>query len=379
MARYLPGLAFATLCDRVAFVPERILIRDLRFGTVSVMRTVGDLSHTGISVALAVAGWGAAAIVMGNVARAVLRLAICIVAVERRDWLAPCRYSVAKMREILAFGVPIAVGSLCAFAARRWDNLLVSRFFGASTAGMYNLAYNLADVPAIQVGEQMGDVLLPSFARLPADRRPAALVRSLGLLGLVVFPLAVGLGAVAPTLVAAVFNERWQPVAPMLLLLSALSVTRPVAWTISSYLQARQFPRWLMWLELGKLALLVVALASFGRRDPLWACTAVGLAYGAHTLASLWVVRRTDGVPLRRSLAAVAPALLACVPMVVAVLAVRRVLVAVGVGMPFASLAFEVLAGAAGYLVAVMIVARSPSRDLLARLREALRREVKSA
>jgi len=379
MARFLPGLALAALCDRVAFVPERILIRDLRFGTVGVMRTLGDVAHTGVSVGLAVAGWGAVAIVMGNVARSVLRLVICVAAVDRRDWLAPCRYSVAKMREILAFGVPIAVGSLSAFAARRWDNLLVSRFFGASTAGMYNLAYNLADVPAIQVGEQVGDVLLPSFARLSPERRPAALVRSLGLLSLVVFPLAVGLGAVAPTLVSAVFNERWQPVAPMLLLLSALSVTRPVGWTIASYLQARQFPRWLMWLEMGKLALLVAALATLGRRDPLWACVAVGFAYGAHMLASLLVVRRIDGVELRRSLAAVAPALLACVPMVVAVLAVRTLLVAAGVAAPFVLLGFEVSAGAVGYLGAVAVIARKPSRDLVARLREALRREVESA
>jgi PST family polysaccharide transporter len=81
---------------------------------------------------------------------------------------------------------------------------------------MYNLAYNLADVPAIQVGEQIGDVLLPSFARMDPAHRPDALVRSMTLLALVVFPLAVGLGAVAPTLVATIFNARWRPIAPML-------------------------------------------------------------------------------------------------------------------------------------------------------------------
>src|SRR6185503_11117155 len=109
--------------------------------------------------------------------------------------------------------------------------------------GMYNLAYNLADVPAIQVGEQIGDVLLPSFARMDVARRPAALVRSMMLLSLVVFPLAVGLGAVAPTLVATIFDARWRPLAPMLVLLSALSVARPLGWAVASYLQAQQLPR----------------------------------------------------------------------------------------------------------------------------------------
>jgi len=51
MTRFLPGLVLSGLFDRVAFVPERILVRDLRFGSVSMTRTVADLSHSAVSVA----------------------------------------------------------------------------------------------------------------------------------------------------------------------------------------------------------------------------------------------------------------------------------------------------------------------------------------
>jgi lipopolysaccharide exporter len=374
LGRLLPGLALAALLERISFVPERILVRDLRFGIVSVMRTAGDLAHTVVSVWLAAIGWGAMAIVVGNVARSLTRLVVSVAAVERRDWLEPCRLSLQKTRELLAFGLPIALGAASSFAARRWDNLLVARFFGASTTGMYNLAYNLADVPAIQVGEQVGDVLLPSFARLDPERRPGALVRSLGLLALLVFPLAVGLGAVAPTLVDAVFDPRWQSVAPMLILLSALSVTRPVSWTIASYLQARHRPRTLMWLELGKVLLLVVAIYSVGRANVLFTCAAVGVTYGIHMLASLYCVRRIDGVALSRSLRSLAPALLACAPMVAAVLGTRQLL-AMSTGVAaFLRLGLEVLAGGLVYLVFAWIFAPRSSRDLLLRVSEALHR-----
>jgi L-aspartate-alpha-decarboxylase len=137
-------------------------------------------------------GLGALAIVLGNLVRSSIRLAIFSASVSWREWLQPCRYSLQQTRELFAFGIPMALGALCEFASRRWDNLLVSRFFGPGVTGMYNLAYNLADVPAIQVGEQIGDVLLPSFARLEPKRRPAAFLRSLSLLALVVFPLAIG-------------------------------------------------------------------------------------------------------------------------------------------------------------------------------------------
>ena len=43
--------------------------------------------------------------------------------------------------------------------------------------GAYNMAYNLADIPAIQVGEQIALVLMPSMAELP-PRAPAARARA---------------------------------------------------------------------------------------------------------------------------------------------------------------------------------------------------------
>jgi len=373
MTKFLPGLALAALFDRLAFVPERILVRDLRFGPLSGTRTAGEIIYSVVCVGLAALGFGALAIVIGNVVRSLLRLVLFSALVERKEWLQPCPLTLRQSRELFAFGVPMALGALAAFAARRWDNLLVARFFGPGPAGMYNLAYNLADVPAIQVGEQIGDVLLPSFARLDPERRAAALLRSMSLLGLVVFPLAVGLGAVAPTLVAAIFDPRWRPMGPMLVLLSALSVARPVGWTIASYLQARQLPRLIFWLEGWKLLWLVLCLVTFGRINPLLACGAVGVAFAAHALASLWVVRRIDGIPLLKSLGCLVPALFACGPMVVGVIGTRKLLeLAGGVG-PVVGLVLEVVAGALLYALGAALFARSASHDLVARVLEAVR------
>jgi lipopolysaccharide exporter len=286
LARFFPGLVAAALCDRVSYVPERLLVRDLRFGVLSGARTAAELAYSVSTVLFAALGWGAAAVVAGNVARSAVRGTLFIASVERRAWLEPSRLTLEKTRRLFVFGVPMALGASFAFASRRWDNLLVSRFFGPGPAGAYNLAYNLADVPAIQVGEQIGDVLLPSFARLEPSRRAPALLRSMALLGLVVFPLAVGLGAVAPTLVSVLFDQRWRSIGPMLVLLSALSVTRPVGWTVASYLQALRRPGLILWLELLKLVCLMGGIVTFGRLSPLWTCGAVGAHLPDRTVAA---------------------------------------------------------------------------------------------
>lgn len=371
-AGFLPGLVLAALIDRVSFVPERVLVRDLRFGVISAGRSAGDIGYSVGSVALAALGFGAMAIVFGNVIRAILRAVFFIGAVDRREWAEPCKLERRTTRAMFAYGIPLSLGALAAFASRRWDNLLVARFFGPGPTGLYNLAYNLADVPAIQVGEQIGDVLFPSFARLAPERRKQALLRSMTLLALVVFPLAVGLGAVADSLVKVLFDERWLAVAPMLMLLSALSITRPIGWTISSYLQAQRLTKTVMVLEGFKALAVVVAIASIGRISVLWTCGAVGIAFALHTLASLWAVRRSDAIPLAQSLSTLAGPFFACIPLLLAVFGVRHLLAPTGVG-ALASLGLETAAGGIAYLGAAFVVARDASRELIARVVDALR------
>ena len=96
---------------------------------------------------------------------------------------------------MLRFGVPLGVQGIAHNASRYWDNLAVSHFFGPDATGAYNMAYNLADIPAIQVGEQIALVLLPSMAELPPRApRPRRSNARRALLSLIIFPLAVGLG-----------------------------------------------------------------------------------------------------------------------------------------------------------------------------------------
>jgi PST family polysaccharide transporter len=295
-------------------------------------------------------------------------------AAERRDWLEPHPITRRVTRDLFAWGVPASLGAFADFASRRVDNLLVSSIWGPSVMGTYNLAYNLADIPAVQVGEQIGDVLLPSFAQMEPARRGPALLRSTALLALIMFPLAIGLGAVAPTAVHAIFDQRWVAVGPMLLFLSSLSVTRPVGWTTSSYLLARERPRAVMMLEWFKLGALVMAIETVGRLSPLWACVAVGIAFALHTLASLWLVQHMDGIPVVSFLARLAPPLLACAPMVGAVLGVRWLRLHFGLTQPLVGLALESTAGGLAYVGAALVIARSTSQELLRLLKHGLRR-----
>jgi lipopolysaccharide exporter len=373
---FLPGLVLAVFLDRCGMVPERLLVRQLMFRAIGIGRTVGEIAYTLSSVGLAMAGFGGMAMVYGNILRSALTLLVFAGAVSWRDWLVPRRFSLATMRPVLRYGVPLWVGGFATFASRRWDNLIVSSLFDASVVGWYNQAYNLADLPATQVGEQIGDVLFPSFAQMEPEDRKRALVRATGLLALIVFPLAVGLGAVATTLVRALLAPTWQNVGPMLVVLSALSVVRPVGWTIQAYLQASHRPAQAMWLGLAKVAFLVASLLVLGHltKNALWTCGAVGLAFGLHSLASMFVVRMDDGIRVSALLGRCIPPLLATAPMALAVFGARYGLAHVGVTNARVGLVVELVAGGAVYVASALVVAREVSLDFLNLVKNAIKR-----
>ena len=106
----------------------------------------------------------------------------------------------------------------------------------------------------------------------------------------------------------------------------------------------------------------------------LWACSAVGLAFGLHTLASMVVVQILDGVEVTAFVARCLPPLAACLPMVAAVLAARHFFAPLAWRARGAELVVEIAVGGAAYVACVPFVARSTFEDMMTLARLTLRR-----
>jgi PST family polysaccharide transporter len=360
MGRFVAGFAIAMMFDRISLIPERVLIRAFRMRTVALTRTGADLVFLAVSIALAALGWGGMAIVVGNIARSGTRMVVQCAAVERRDWLDISPLRADALRELWRFSGPLWIGNVAGFACRRWDNLLVSRFYGAGVMGSYNVAYNLAENPPV-VAEQAIDALFPSYTRLEPHRRVPGLLRSLALLSLITSPLVIGLGAVAPTVVEAFLDPSRSDVTPMLVILSVMSVTRPLVWGCAAYFLAIDRTRLVMILDVANLVALVVAIVTLGRVSPLWACAAVGLVSMIRAIITGLVVCDMHGLRLHTFFGPQLRPVLACLPMVAAVLVVRQT----ELGSTIVQLVVEVLAGAIGYVAGAWVIANATCRDAL--------------
>jgi len=371
--RYLPGITASVVIIGVAEIPERILMRDMRFRLYGGSVAFGEVVYAATSVALAAMGFGGMAIVIANVTRSCARFIVSLIAVPRADWLTPATIERQHLKRILGFGTPLLAANVSGHISTRWDNLIVSAMFGPGAMGAYNQAYNLANIPSETLGETAADVLLPSFAQVPVKQRRYAFLEAIALLGLIIFPLALGLGVVARPLVATLFSAKWQGVAPLLALLSFMSVFFPISNACQVFFKSEGRTPLVMKLQITQAVLMLSCVWSLGHLGLTWAAAAAGLSSGATTLAALFAIGKVTDMPLRSSLGALARPLVATAAMAVAALGVEHALVSIG-ARPAVQLALGILTGIVVYVPAAFLVAPEASRKLVGRLSSGLRR-----
>ncbi len=409
MGRLLPGLAIASVLDRVVIVLDRVQLRDMQFRRVGVLRALGELVYTSVSLGLAAraAGTpfgGGMALVYGTLARAAVRLVALGVVTALATWWRPTRITWARTREFFQFGLPMWIVTLAGFGASKFDNFVFSHHFGPHNAGYYNLAYNFADLPASLVSEQVGDVLVPSFAHMKNDdERRHALLLSLRMLTLICAPLCAGLAMVAPTLVKLTFTDDYvEGVYRILRVLTMFGIARTIVWIGNSYLQVRNQQRVIMVLETARMVGIVVFMHAFvlmGRSVSgrpyahLWACASVLVVFSLSAFSYMVYIRKLDGISLVNQILPLLPPILACVPMVLAIYGERHLMLRLGVFptpldthsnlerlMVFGPrLVVEILVGAVAFVPSALVVAPSASREFIAVVRDALARRRQQA
>ncbi len=363
-AVYMPMLALAQLIDRLSWLPRNILVRNMQFRLVGMRIALGELTFAATSVLLAALEFGGHAIVYANLARSVVALGFLSMVTNVRDYLEPSRLSWITFKKILRYGLPINHAALLSVLATVGDNMLMARLFGAQTVGLYNQAYRIGELPGSTIGDQVNDVLVPTFARLDdREARKRALLRAIGLMGLVVFPMAVGLGAVAKSAVAVFYAPAYAGVAPFLTVLATMGILRSLGTLAVGYLQVVGRTMQFIWIEFVLVASILASIALFSPFGPVASACGVGIGFSAHTII-LMSRLKSEGISLLEIGSAALGPVLACFPMAASVLGIRLVLEPLGTP-SIVLLLIEILVGGVAFVVSAFIVSKKAAHDFL--------------
>ena len=211
----LPLLAPTLLLAGVAAVPSGLLQRRLRFRPLAVVDLIAAGPATiGVSVALALAGFGAYALAWASVVAGAVTAVGYLALARPALRLIPPGVAVARLRPMIGFGAGYSLTQVGNWGAQNADNFVVASMLGTAPLGVYSRAYNLLSQPAAVIGGAADKVLFPAMARVrdEGERLRAAYVRSASLIALVAAPASVLLFVLAPEIVRVLLGPQWEAV-----------------------------------------------------------------------------------------------------------------------------------------------------------------------
>jgi O-antigen/teichoic acid export membrane protein len=216
------AMSFDFLLASLVSVQTQLLIRDMDFKSLEMRSISGVIAGAVAAVIIAAAGGGPWALVGQQLTFSVVSLALLW---RVSPWRPRLMFSRKSLRELRGFGGNVSGTMVMAQLTGNTDNLLIGRFLGAYSLGLYALGYNLIFAPVGRISQPLIAVFYPVICRVQNDlQRVASLwLRILRLSAAVAVPATLGLIVVAPDIVPVVFGHRWQAAAPVIQILAGIA------------------------------------------------------------------------------------------------------------------------------------------------------------
>jgi O-antigen/teichoic acid export membrane protein len=318
-------LAIAFLIDMLGSVHEARLKRDLDFKKRFVPELGKTLAKAGVSIVMALLGFGVWSLVWGQVAGSLLgTLLYWRAAGFAFRWM----FDVETARTLFRFGLPMTLLGMLGIFIQNLDYLIIGRRLDAEALGYYTMGFRVPELLLMNLCYILSQALFPAYARVRDD--PVALrsgfARTLRFVAVITAPIGVGLAVVAPEVILITFGEQWEPAIPVMRVLAVYAFLYSLSFNVGDVYKATGRPGVLNVISVIKI-LITAPLLWFLAEDGIVA-VAVGMAIAAAIMSGveLAVASRLLRVPLTFMLREFGPALLAVSVMLAGTIGVRMLL-----------------------------------------------------
>jgi O-antigen/teichoic acid export membrane protein len=238
-ASYLSFAAVPLFIQTVASVSLALLRKSLDFKRIQLAQI------TGMIIGQIFVGFALAAILHTAWAMLIawfvqLLISWILMLVKVRHKLLPS-WPASKNR-LSWFGMRALSANIANWLIENLDNLLVARFFGARSLGLYAVSYNLVRYPTNHLVTTLQAVLFPTSAAVQNDQNAlrTAYLASLSLVATVTLPVFTTAAIVAEPLILTLYGGEWgeaiaimQPLALAMPLHAVTAVSGPLLWGVN--------------------------------------------------------------------------------------------------------------------------------------------------
>jgi len=220
-------LSLCILIEAPAGVHRTLLQAGMQFKRLGLCNMVAVAFSGGCGIILASRGYGAWALV-GQALTVSVADSIGIWLISH--WRPGFRFNIRALRPLLDFGWKLQASVLLDTVYTNTFGLVIGKVFQTSELAFYGRATGLARLTSSTPTQVLQSVTYPALCYLQHDDDAlrSAYRRMLRMSAFTVFPLCLGLGAVAYPAIQVVYTQRWIAAAPLLQILCFAMMWYPI-------------------------------------------------------------------------------------------------------------------------------------------------------
>lgn len=322
-------ISFIFLITGISKISMMKFEREINFKPISILNVVMRLLQGGLTLTLAILGFGYKSLLYSLL---FVRSLHAIILLKMRSPVL-VRKGIARHFDLTAlkiswtFGFNITMGMFLWVIYSNADNLIIGKVFGVELLGYYSLAFFFIDIPLARLNQWIRPVLHPYFSRLKEDIDTLNIVflRFVLLYMIILVPIFFGIFILANEFIYFVLGEKWMGAVRFLKLLAFVGLLRSVTDLVQPYLTGLGRPKYDKYCN--ALAAAVMPL-SFYVGSLLFGIDGIFytwyILYPVVSLLVLYFFVKNSGVSYSMYISNIMPPLIASSMMLVAILFFRH-------------------------------------------------------
>jgi PST family polysaccharide transporter len=257
-------LAFTYPVFAFGSIHEALLRKKLAFGRGFIPDFFQAFTKGGVSIVFALLGFGAWSLIIGQLAGTAIAV---VVLWWVTGWRPAFEFARNIARSLLKYGLNIVGVDTLGILLLNLDYLLVGRYMGAESLGVYTLAFRIPDLLILQFTRIISTVIFPIYTKMRDVRGSLAkgFLVTCQYVSLVTVPIGLGFMLLARPFVLFFLTPKWQEVIPVTQAVALYAIFISMFYNVGSVYKAQGRPQVLTWLGMLRLAMLAPGL--------LWAVT----------------------------------------------------------------------------------------------------------
>lgn len=221
------ALSITVFIGSLGTVQQVLLITQIDFKTQAKISLTTTLLSGFLGLYGAYIGWGVWALVTQMITASLLRPLLLWGLVK---WRPTMPFSIESFKILFSFGSKLLASTLLELTYNNIYNLVIGKIFQASSLGYYSRAQQFAQFPSANVTGIIQRVTFPVLSILQnEDEKLANSYRKLlRVSAFIIFPLMVGLAAIAKPLIITILTEKWSGVITLLQIICFAMMWYPI-------------------------------------------------------------------------------------------------------------------------------------------------------